>query len=155
MACGTFLYQSCKTSTYTRCLQLFTTINSVLGFVETLSSNAMHSKLSKEHYVMDILVYVIDAFPFMKYKSGSANAFSIYEYLEVSACKSLQRLRDYNGSPRNWLSEFFANNLSFSDSFVQNFTFQILLLEAFVLDPEWWSVVTGQSFSLELEIPER
>lgn len=29
---------------------------------------------------MGILVYAIDAFPFMKYKSGSTNAFSIYEY---------------------------------------------------------------------------
>lgn len=98
---GTSLYLSCKNSTYTGCLQLFTTINSVSGFVETLSSSTMLSKLSKEHYVTDILVYAIDAFLLMKYKSGSTNASSIYECLEISPCKYLLRLRGFNGSSRN------------------------------------------------------
>lgn len=121
--CGISLYLPCKTSTYTGCLQLFKTINSIPGFVETLSSNAIHSKLSKEHYVMDILVYAVNVFLFMKYKSDSTNTFSIYEFLGVSPCKYLLGLRDFNGSPRNQISEFFISKLNFSDNFVQNFRF--------------------------------
>lgn len=73
----------------------------------------MHSKLSKEHYVMDILVYTIDFFLFMKHWSGSTNAFSIYEYLEVSPSKYLLRLRDFNDSPRNWSQNFLSAILVF------------------------------------------
>lgn len=32
---------------------------------------------------MDILLYAVNAFPFMKYKSDSTNTFSIYEFSEV------------------------------------------------------------------------